>query len=74
MKATERDADWNGYYQESLKTQSPNDAERLADSIWMFRVRSAQVNQEAKRTKVIAKVVPSKVRKVTTSNARCVCC
>jgi hypothetical protein len=43
MKVTERDAAWDRYYQESLKTQTKDDAERLADSIWMFRTRSAEV-------------------------------
>ena len=43
MKVTERDATWDRYYQESLKTQTKDDAERLADSIWMFRTRSAEV-------------------------------
>lgn len=68
MTSVVRDQDWNAYFREARRQGEPN-PEKMADSIWRFRVRSAEANAGVNRVKVLTKAPV--VIQASKATARC---
>jgi len=70
MCAVVRDYKWDAYFRDAVKTRDPEWAEKVADSIWMFRVRSLEANAAVTRTRFLIKP-PALAPQASKTTARC---
>jgi len=67
------DANWQTYFREAERTHGPEEAEKLANSIWLFNMRSKIATKKITKVKFIAKVSEKSRMPQPVSSARCVC-
>ena len=58
MCSVVRDNQWDAYFREASRTGVQDNAEKVANSIWMFRARSIEANAGIMRAKFLLKPPP----------------
>ena len=78
MCTVTRDAHWNGYFREAQRLGELQ-PEKVANSMWLFRARSAEANAGIGRVKFLTKAPPvtaankvaAKCQAVNMNNTQC---